>query len=328
MSHTQRRAFLIALGGLLTARLAFGQTGRRTYRIGSVYLADSATTSPYEEAFLAGLQELGFERGKNLIYDVRNCDGDPARLPAAVDEVLALKPDVLVGIEQIAQVMRNKTATTPIVLTVSTDPVMAGLAKSLSRPGGNVTGMAALNTEMAIKQLELLKELLPQMKTVAFLLDPNVPALARFEEQVSEAIRAMRINSAFHRAKDREGLVQAFAAMERDRPDGIVSAGGSGTLFGERQFISDNARRLRLPCTGGAARVAEAGYLFSYGASIHGLHRRAASHAARILKGANAAELPIEQASTFELVLNLKTASALNIKVPQSILLRADRVVE
>jgi putative ABC transport system substrate-binding protein len=328
MGRAKRRNFLIALGGLLTARLAFGQTGRRTYRIGSVYLADSATTRPYEESFLAGLQELGFERGKNLIYDVRNCDGDPARLPAAVDEVLALKPDVMAGIEHVAQVMRSKTATTPIVLVVSTDPVAAGLAKSLSRPGGNVTGMAALTREIAIKQLEMLKELLPQMKAVAFLLDPNVPALDRFEERASEATKAMRIKSTLYRAKDRAGLIQAFAAMERDRPDGIVLAGGSGTLFGERHFIADNARRLGLPCAGGAAAAAEVGYLFSYGASIYGLHRRAASYAARILNGANAAELPIEQASTFELVLNLKTANALKIKVPQSILVRADRVIE
>ena len=211
---------------------------------------------------------------------------------------------------------------------MSTDPVVAGLAKSLSRPGGNVTGMAALSAAMAIKQLEMLKELLPRMKTVAFLLDPTVPALARFEEHASEATKTMRIKSTFYRAKDREGLAQAFAAMERDRPDGIVSAGGSGTLFGERHFIADNARRLRLPCTGGDAAVAEVGYLLSYGASLRGMFRSAASHAARILNGANAAELPIEQASRFELVLNLKTANALKIKVPPSILLRADRVIE
>ena len=328
MGQAQRRNFLIALGGLVTAQFAHGQASRRTYRVGSVYLAASATSAPYEKSFLTGLQERGFERGRNLIYDVRNCDGDPARLPTAIDEVIALKPDLLVGIEQVAQIMRSKTATIPIVLTVSTDPVVAGLAKTLARPGGNVTGMAALSAAMAIKQLEMLKELLPQLKTVVFLLDPNVPALARFEEQALEATKALRVKSTLYWAKDREGLARAFAAMERDRPDGIVNAGGSGTLFGERQFIADNAQRLRLPCTGGGGEVAEVGYLLSYGASLSAMFLGAASHAARVLNGANAAELPIEQASKFELVVNMKTAKALSIKVPQSILVRADRVIE
>jgi len=327
MSQVRRRRFLIATGLLLASPLACAQAGR-TYRIGSVYLAASSTTKPYEEAFLGGLRELGFERGRNLVYDVRNCDGDPARLPAAVDEIMALKPNVLVGIEHVAQVMRQKTAITPIVLTVSTDPVIAGLATTLARPGGNVTGMASLNVPIAIKQLELLKELLPHLKTVAFLLDPNVPALARFEEQAQEATKAMRIKSSFYKVKDHEGLAKAFVAMEQDRPDAIVNAGGSGTLFGERHFIAGNARRLRVPCTGGDAAVAEAGYLLSYGASLYEMFRRAASHAARILHGAKAAELPIEQASKFALVLNMRTAKALNISVPQAILLRADRVIE
>lgn len=324
-----RRDTILAILALVVAPLAArAQQAGRTYRIGSVYLAASSTTKPYEEAFLGGLRELGFERGKNLVYDVRNCDGDPSRLPAAVDEVIALKPDLLAGIEQVAKVMRSKTATIPIVLTSSTDPVAAGLAKTLARPGGNVTGMAALNEALAAKSVEILAEILPRMKTVGAILDPNVPAFANIERHVMDAAKAKRANAVFYRARDRAELVQAFAAMERDRPDGIVGHAGSGTLFGERQFIADNALRLRIPHAGGSLANAEAGSLFSYSASLSGTFRQAASHAARILKGASPGELPIEQPTVIEFVINLKTAKALGIKIPPSLLFRADRVIE
>ena len=327
MGQFGRRQLLIAAGALLGAPLARTQTGR-TYRIGSAYLAASSTTKPYEEAFLGGLRELGFERGKNLVYDVRNCDGDPSRVPGAVDELIALKPDLLAGIEQVAKVMRSKTETIPIVLTSSTDPVAAGLAKTLGRPGGNVTGMAALNEALAAKSVEILAEILPQMKVVGAILDQNVPAIANIERHLQEAAKARRANVVFYRARDRAELAQAFTSMERDRPDVLVMHSGSGTLFGERQFITGNALRLRIPLAGASSAHAEAGGLFSYSASLSGTFRRAASHAARILKGANPAEIPIEQPAVFELVINIKTAKALGIKVPQSVLARADRVIE
>lgn len=202
------------------------------------------------------------------------------------------------------------------------------LAAPLARPGGNVTGMAALTEAMSAKNVEILSEILPQMKTVAVILDPNVPASANIERHVQEAAKAKRAKAVFYRVRDRAELTQAFAAMERDRPDGIVNASGSGTLFGERQLIADNALRLRIPSAVGGLPSAEAGSLFAYGASLSGLFRQAASHAARILKGANPAELPVEQSSKFELVVNMKTAKALGIKVPQTLLLRADRVIE
>lgn len=329
MRLRRRRRLLVAAGALLAAPSSLlAQQSGRTYRIGSAYIARAAIVGPYEEAFLNGLRELGFERGKNLVYDVRYCDGDPSRLPALVDELIALKPDLLVGIEQIAKAMRSKTATIPIVLTHSTDPVAAGLAKTLARPGGNVTGMAALNEVMAAKSVEILAEIVPQMKTVAAIIDPNVPAAANIERHVQEAAKAKRAKAVFYRARDRAELEQAFAAMARDRPDGIINASGSGTLFGERKFVADNALRLRIPCAATTMISVEEGALFAYGASLSGLFRQAASHAARILKGANPAELPIERASKFELIVNMKTARALGLKIPQSVLLRADRVIE
>ena len=327
MNHYRRRQFLIAAGALLAAPFARAQPGR-TYRISSVYLAAYSTTKPYEESFLAGLRELGFERGRNLVYDVRHCDGDPSRLQSAVDEVIALKPDLLAAIEQVAKVMRSKTATIPIVLTSSTDPVAAGLAKTLARPGGNVTGMAALNEAMAAKSVEILAEILPHMKTVATILDPSVPGSKNIERHVREAAKAKRAQTVVYWAKDRAGLTQAFAAMERGRPDAMVLHSGSGTLFGERQFTADNALRMRIPAAAGASASVEAGSLLTYGASLSGTFHQAASHAARILKGANPADLPVEQPTKFELVINLKTAKTLGLKIPQAVLIRADRVIE
>ena len=329
MSRAGRRQFLIAAGALLAAPSGLlGQQPGRTYRIGSVYVARAAITQPYEDAFLAGLRELGFETGRNLIYDVRHCDGDQSRLSVAVDEVMALKPDLLAGIEQVASVMKSKTSTIPIVLTASSDPVAAGLARSLARPGGNVTGMAHLNEVLAAKQVEMLSEILPRMASIALLLDSGLPAASNIERHVHEAAAIRRAKVVTYALKDRAGLERAFADMERNRPDAVLGAGGSGFLFGNRRFAVESALRLRLPYAGGSAEGAADGGLFSYGSNLRASFRSAALFAARLLKGANPAEMPIEQPTVFELVINLKTAKALGIKIPQSLLLRADRVIE
>ena len=329
MNHIKRRRFLIATGALLAAPSALlAQQPGRTYRIGSAYVAGAATTQPYEDAFLAGLRELGFEVGRNLIYDVRHCDGDPSRLPGAIDELLALKPDLLAGIEQVARVMRSKTATVPIVLTISSDPVAAGLVKSLRQPGGNVTGNATLYEVLAAKQVELLGELLPRMASIAILIDPGIPASGTIEEHVRKAAQARRAKLVAYSVPDRTALERAFADMERRRPDALVGSTGSGLIYGFRQFVYKNALRLRIPAAGPTAVSAEDGALFTYGVNLHQEFRRAASSAARILKGAKPGDLPIEQPTKFELIVNMKTAKALGIKIPQSILVRADRVIE
>ena len=245
-----------------------------------------------------------------------------------MDELIALKPDLLAGIEQVARVMRQKTATIPIVLTIANDPVAAGLARTLARPGGNVTGMASLTEVVTAKHVELLAEILPRQRTVAVLIDPGVPAAPEIERNVREAARAMRVEPVFLRVKDLAALEQAFAGMQRDRPDALIAAAGSGMLFGYRKIIADIAVRLRVPASGATSAQAEAGFLFGYGANLHDLARRSASYAARILRGANPGEIPIEQASVFELIVNLKTAKALGIAIPKSILLRADRLIE
>ena len=328
----RRRLLAGAAGALLVPQMllaprAFAQRPGRNYRIGNLYVADSASSRPYEESFLAGMRELGFEHGRNLIYDVRNCDGDQSRLPAAVDELIALKPDLLLGVEQTARVMRSKTSTIPIV-ALSNDPVAAGLVKSLARPGGNVTGVAALTELMAAKQIEMLGQILPGLKTIAVVFDPGVPAAERIEQHVRAAAQTIRARIIMYLVKDRETLDQAFAQIDRDRPDAIVFSSGSGTLFGFRQILVENAMRRRLPSSSVSSQLADLGALFSYGPSLLAMFRRAASYAARILNGANPAELPVEQPTVFELVVNLRTARILGVTIPRAVLLRADRVIE
>jgi putative ABC transport system substrate-binding protein len=324
-----RRGFIAAAGGALAWTVdAFAQQPGRAYRIGSVYIADPASTGPYEAAFLAGLRELGFEHGRNLVYDVRHCNGDQSKLPGFVDELITLQPDLLAGIEPVAQVMRAKTVAIPIILTISADPVGAGLVNSLARPGGNVTGMAGLTEMMAAKQVELLGEILPRLTSVATLLDPGVPATPRIEASVREAAKVRRARVSVYRVRQIGEIARAFEEMERDRPDALVVSGGSGMMFGHRKYIAERALQLRVPLAAERAAQVEAGALFSYGASLHDMFRRAGSLAARVLRGASPADLPVEQATMFEMVINRRTARALDMALPPAVLVRADRVIE
>ncbi len=328
MSPIRRRQFLLSAGAVLLAPGARAQQPGRTYRIGMAWIADAATVRSYQDAFLAGLRELGFAQGRNLVFDVRNCDGDQSKLPGFIDELIALKPDLLAGIEQVAQVMHRKTSRIPIVLTFSNDPVAAGLVKNLARPGTNVTGMAALSPLIMAKQAEMMAEFRPRLRTIAILLDPGVPAAAEFEREVQATALVKGARAVAYYVKDKAALEQAFVELERSRPDALLGSGGSGMLYGFRRLIAENSLRLRIPVSGGLPGHPEAGFLFSYGVKSHDMFHRAASHAARILNGANPADLPVEQASKFELVVNLTTAKALGLTIPPSILLRADRVIE
>jgi putative tryptophan/tyrosine transport system substrate-binding protein len=328
MDHDRRRTLLLYAGAALVAPMARAQAPGRTYRIGMAWLADAATTRPYQDAFLDGLREHGFEPGRNLLVDVRYCNGDAAKLPAYVDELMALKPDLLAGNDQVAQAMWRKSHWIPIVLTLSNDPVATGLVKSLAHPGGNVTGMAAFGPQLGAKLTELMAEFLPRMRSIATLVVPGAPASADVASGVRAAALAKGVQVIAYEVKDQASLEQAFAEMERSRPDALLGTGGSAVLVSLRRLVAENALRLRIAAAGAAASQADAGFLFSYGAKLVDVFRRAGLQAARILAGASPADLPVEQASTFELVVNLKTAQALGITVPPAIRLRADRFVE
>ena len=328
-----RRDTVRVLLSLVLASAAFrpgAQTTKR-FRIGWLWVASEKAVKPFEQALLAGLRDRGYLVGQNLVVDIRYADGDPARLPALADELIALKPDVLVGIEAPARVFKAKTSTIPIVITTpSTDLVAAGFVKSYARPGTNVTGMAWHSGPLLAKQVEILSELVPGMSRLVLLLDDtftNVGGREQIEQGARTAAKAKGSTVTVVVARDPQSLREAFAVIEKERPDGLVVQ-GSGSLNNLRREIVEGARRLRLPAITGLTFFAEAGLLCSYGANLVESHRYAASYVDRILKGANAAELPMEQPSVFELLINLKTARELGLTIPQSILLRADRVID
>jgi len=324
------RRTVLQLGSAMLAcpGLLFAQTPRR-FRVGWLWVASEASVKPFEQAFLAGLRDRGYVVGQNLVVDIRYADGDPGRLPALADELIAVKPDVLVGIEAAARVMKTRTSTIPIVLTASTDPVAAGLVKSLARPGTNETGMANLLDELLAKHVELLTELVPTMSRVALLNDASAYAelRERLELAARTAAKAKGLTLVVVSARDSQSLREAFAALEKERPDGLVVV-STGVTNNLRHEIIDGARRLRLPAITGVAIFVEGGLLVSYGANFLESYRYAASYVDRILKGAKPAELPVEQSSKFDLVLNRKTARELGLTIPPSVLIRADQVIE
>lgn len=328
MRKELRRRLLLASGALLAATHLRAQSRGQSYRIGTAWIADAATVRSHQEAFLSGLREFRLEQGRNLVVDTRYCDGDQSKLPGFVDELIALNPDVLAGIEQVAQVMRRKTSRIPIVLTNSGDPVAAGLVHSLARPGTNVTGMAGFGPETGAKTIEMMAAVLPRLKTIAQLIDPGVPVATELERAMRAAASSKGARLTAYYIKDRAALDQAFSEMTRNRPDGLLGTGASGMLYGFRRHIAEHAMRLLLPVVGGLAGQTEAGFLFSYGAKTLEVFRRAASHVARILNGAQPTELPIEHPTAFELVINLRTAKVLGITIPQSLLLNADRIID
>jgi len=319
----QFAALTLALPGWVIA-----QTAKR-FRVACLWFTSEASAKPFVEAFLAGLLDLGYVPGRSLVLDMRYAHGDSSRLPALADELIALKPDVLVGIELAAIVMRTKTTAIPIVLPTSTDPVAAGLVQSLARPGTNVTGMTASLDQVVAKHIELLTEIIPKISRVALLNDPLAPAAPRFEQYARTAAAAKGLKLIVAGASDAEGVRQAFATLERERAEGIVVA-TTGRASQHREEIIGHARRLRLPCISAlpAAAWAEAGGLATYGPNTLASFRYSATFVDRILKGAKPTELPVEQSAKFEFVINLKTAREIGVTIPPSILLRADRVIE
>jgi putative ABC transport system substrate-binding protein len=327
---TVPRRLLLRLGAALLAWPAplLAQPGGR-FRVGGLFLADQALVRPFEEALLAGLRDHGYVVGRNLAVDIRYAGGDSGRLPALADELIALRPDVLAGIELVAVVLRARTTTIPIVLTGSTDPVAAGLVQSLRRPGTNVTGMANLGDQLVAKHVELLTEIVPGLARVALVNDPFAPAADRFERFARAAAAAKGLGVVVVAPPDARAVRRAFDLLERERTQALVVV-GTGRMNQLRSEILLHARRLRLPAISAlpAAVWAEAGGLATYSTNVVESYRQAATHVDRILRGASPADLPIEQSARFDFVVNLATARELGLAIPPSVLLRADRVIE
>ena len=326
-----RRAFLSAVaGGLLAAPLAAeGQPAGRMYRLGLLYPIAPPPSEKRTAAILipAALRELGYVEGQNLIVDRRYSDGRPDRFPGLARELVRLRMEVILAITVAAiRAARDATRTIPIVMYGNFDPVADGLVTSLARPGGNITGVViAPGGSLAGKKLELLKDVVPQATRIA-LLAPVDPTFAHQVQDAQKAALPLGVKLAVVEVRDRD-YDRAFAAVVRARPDALF-VGAHAQFFVDRKQIIDLAARFHLPAIYEWPEQAEDGGLIGYGTSLAGLSRRAATYIARIFKGAPPGDLPIEQPTKIDLVINLTTAKALGLTIPPGLLERADQVVE
>jgi putative ABC transport system substrate-binding protein len=325
-----RRAFLAAAAASLLAapRAAGAQPGPKTARIGFLSLSSGPTPTM---DISPGLRELGWIEGRNIAIEYRWAANREDQLAALAAELVRLKVDVIVtSSTPAAQAAKRATTTIPIVVTFAADPVGSGLVSSLARPGGNITGLTTLARGLVAKRLELLKAVAPGSTSMAVLRQPGAlgePAMRAMVEETQAAGRTLGLQLRFVEARGREDLEQAFSAMRGARVGGLLVF-PNPMLFEARGSIVAHAARSRLPAVYPWREAASVGGLMSYATNFPDMYRRAASYVDKILKGAKPADLPIEQPTTFELVINLKTARALGLTIPPSLLQRADQVIE
>ncbi|HSE45172.1 MAG TPA: ABC transporter substrate-binding protein [Gemmatimonadales bacterium] len=330
-----RRAFITSGGAaILVARLtAEAQQAAKIARIG--YLSPNLATSPHlREAFRQGLRDLGYVEGRNLVIEDRDAEGKVERLPALAAELVALKVDVIVteaGNTVVPVAAKQATRTIPIVFASAADPVARGLVTSLARPGGNVTGLASRNAELVGKRLELLTQAVPGVGRVAVLWLPGGALGERTEKQMltgaEVAARGLGVRLQFVEARAPADFDRAFSDMIRAHA-GALTLLPSNMFRREHRRLVDLAEKHRLPTVYFAREFVDAGGLMSYAAPLTDLCRRAATYVDKILKGAKPGDLPVEQPTKFELVIHLKTAKALGLTIPPSVLGRADQIVQ
>jgi len=325
-----RRTFMVIIaGGLVAAPLAAEtQPAGKVARIGFLGLNPGA--NPHRRgAFLQGLRDLGYVEGRNVVIEYRSAEGKLERLSALAAELVALKVDVIVtgGGTPTALAAKEATRTLPIVFTSATDPVTDGLVTSLAHPGGNVTGLSNLAPELVGKCLEQLKEAVPQVSLVAVLWQPGaVGGRTDMLKPAEVAARALGVRVQFVEARGPADFDRAFSDMTRARA-GALAVLGSAIFNSERRRLVDLAAKHRLPTVYTSRDFVDAGGLMTYGANLADLFRRAATYVDKILKGTKPGDLPVEP-TKFELVINLKTAKALGLTIPPSLLQRADQVIE
>ena len=323
-----RRSFIGTLaGGLLAAPLAAeAQEARKAYRIG---LLSPTSQSPSIEAIREGLRTLGYVEGQNLVIEYRSAEGRFDRLPDFAVELVRLHVDVIVAVvTQASLAAKNATSTIPIVMMAVGDPIGAGLVASLARPGGNVTGTSGMAVEVASKLLELLQQVAARIHRVSVLWNPaNEVFQGQMVKATEAAARSMGIQLQMLAARDVKEIDRAFAAMTKGRAEALVVL-PDPVFVAQHSRIAVFAARNRLPSVSGSSGYAEEGGLITYGPDFFELGRRTAAYVDRILKGAKPGDLPIEQATKFELAINLKTAKALGLTIPPSLLQRADQVIE
>jgi len=331
--NRRNAAFALLLGLLgfgVASRAAEAQRAGKVYRIGYLSTPTRESVEHGLQAFLRKLRELGWVEGQNLVIEYRWAEGNVERLPDLAAELVRLKVDVIVApAGSAALAAKNATSSIPIVMIAPNDPVEMGLVASLRRPGGNVTGTTFTpGPEIFGKQLQILKEAIPHVSRVAILSNPADPSFAlQVMREVEAAARSLRIRLQHVEARGPEEFDSAFAAMARERAEALLVPGGS-TFLVHRTRLAELAVKGRLPTMYSFRESVSAGGLMAYSVNVSDLTGHAAVYVHKILRGAKPADLPVEQPTKFELVINLKTAKALGITIPQSLLLRADEVIQ
>jgi len=323
----KRRTFISGIAfGLLAAPLAAqAQRPSKVPRVGVIW--EGLSTDSALAAFRQGLRELGYTEGQNIVIEYRSTHGVPNQVSKLAAELIHLGVEVLVvGGTVSAQSAKAVTTTVPIVFTLAGDPVGSGLVASLARPGGNATGLSNLASELSGKQLELLKAAVPQVSRVTVMYNPANPGAGPALIRAREAARTLAVELQVLEMRQPNELASAFSALKRWRSGALLTL--PDPVFADYAQLSKLATKNRLPAIYASRGFAEAGGLLAYGPNFSDNYRRAATYVDKILKGAKPADLPVEQPTKFEFVINLKTAKALGLTIPQSLLLRADEVIQ
>ena len=322
---------LVAVILLIVAVVAEAQQLKKVPRIGYLSAVDPATDSARVEGIRLALRELGYIEGQNIAIEYRYGEGKRDRYPDLAAELVRLKVDIIVVGEgrRPIQAAKNATKTIPIIMVgTGLDPVEAGLVESLARPGGNVTGITNLTRELGGKRLELLKETVPKLARVAVLYDPTTPSLHEVKELLPADAHALKLTIQPWEIRAVDDFEKVFAALNKQRPDGLYVIISGRVMRPNRKRIAEFALKSRLPSVYDNREIVEAGGLMSYTADLADGYRRVAIYVDKILKGAKPGDLPIEQPTKFELVINLKAAKQIDLTIPQNVLARADKVIK
>jgi putative ABC transport system substrate-binding protein len=327
-----RRKLLVALGASALAAPfgSFAQQQGKVWRVGFLALRQVAISDSdyYYGPFRQGMRKLGYVEGKNLIIEWRSADGKSERLPGLAVELVQLKVDVIVaGGTQATSTAQKATTTIPIVMGSIGDPVAGGFVKSLAHPGGNITGVSNIASNIGPKQLEMLLSMVPKLSRVAILVNPDNSALTTALKNVQATAQRTGVTILAFEARTPQEIENAFSQMTRQKAGGLIVTRDASLNQQVRQ-IAELAAKNRLPTIAGLREYVEAGGLMSYGTNLADQYRRAATYVDKILKGAKPADLPVEQPTKLELVINRKTAKALGLTIPQPLLISADKVIE
>jgi len=321
-------ATTLAFAILSVPFFAGAQQATKVHRIGFLSATSPSAIAARVEAFRRGLRELGYVEGKNIVIEWRYAEGKLDRLTELSTELVRLKVDVIVTAgPPLTRVAKEATSTIPIVMAMDTDPVGNGFVVSLARPGRNITGLSTLLPEISGKRLELLKEIIPKLSRVAVLGTSTSPTYAPVMREIELAAKALKLQVQYLDVLDPKDIETAFRAANKGRAQALLTL-GSPVLDSERAHVADRALENRLPTIYPQIEYTQAGGLMYYGTNTPELFRRATTYVDKILRGATPADLPVEQPTKFELVINLKTAKQIGLTIPQSVLYRADRVIK